>query len=330
MIILNEFYQYSSEKYLQEQGEKKEIRFLGRILGLCIIGYVIIQNLFSEFIYSTSLGAVAGSDPTFNCVVTIFLSIIGLMVPFGIGGLIIGRRTKAKIINFEKPVSIPLMLSAVSLGFFVCLAGNYVTSWFVTLMDTSGVQLSAPEFAVPSDFAGRLVYTVMIAVVPALVEEFAIRGVVMQPLRRYGDKFAILASSLFFAILHGNLIQAPFALIAGIAIGYAVCITNSMWTGVLIHFANNFYSAITEFMIEDIENPEVLDSVYLISLVTLCVVSVLGSVIFLLLKNNRKLMPSFTAASSRTKMFAFILNIPMIIAIGIMLAITALFVAIGG
>ncbi len=327
---MNDFYQYSSERFLQEKTEKKEIRFIGSVMGLGIIGYVIIQNLVSELIFSTSLGKLVESDPSFNCVVTIFLSILGLMIPFGIGGLVVKKRTGKRIWNFDRPVSIPLMLSAVPFGFFVCLAGNYATSWFVTLMDSSGVQLTAPDFAVPTDFAGRVIYAVTIAVVPPLVEEFAIRGAVMTPLRRYGDKFAILASSLFFAVLHGNLIQAPFALIAGIAIGYAVCITNSLWTGVLIHFANNFYSVLTEFMIEDIENAEVLDAVYSISTVTLCVVSVLGSVIFILLKNKRKLVPSFTALRGRSKMFAFIFNIPMIIAIGIMLAITALYVAIGG
>ena len=327
---MNEFYQYSAEKYLQEKSEKKEIRFIGSVMGLAIIGYVLIQNMMSEFIYSTRLGSLCDSDPSFNCVVTIFLSIFGLIVPFGLGGLIVKKRTGKKIWNFEKPVSIPLMLAAVPFGFFVCLAGNYATSWFVTLMDSAGVHLSAPEFAVPTDFAGRLLYILTIAVVPALVEEFAIRGAVMQPLRRYGDKFAILASSIFFAILHGNLIQAPFALVAGIAIGYAVCITNSLWTGILIHFANNLYSVITEFMIEEIANPEVLDAVYMISTVTLTVVSVLGSVIFFLLKNKRKLMPSFTVAAEKSKMFAFIVNIPMLIAIAIMLTITALFVAIGG
>ena len=330
MIILNDFYQYSSERYLQEKAEKKEIRFIGTVMGLGIIGYVILQTLFGDLFLSGFLGRLATIDPAFNCVATIFLSLIGLLIPFGICGVAVGRRTGKRIWNFEKPVSIPLMLAAVPFGFFVCLAGNYVTSWFVNFMDGAGVELTAPEFAVPDDFAGRILYIVTIAVVPALVEEFAIRGAVMQPLRRYGDKFAIVASALFFGILHGNLIQAPFAVIAGIAIGYAVCITNSLWTGILIHFANNLYSVFTEFMIQDISDLEVLDAVYTISSVTLTVISVLGSVVFILLKSNRKLMPSFTVASEKTKMLAFILNIPMIIAIIIMLVITSWFVSTGG
>ena len=64
------------------------------------------------------------------------------------------------------------------------------------------------------------------------IEEFAMRGVVMQSLRKYGDWFAIIMSSLVLALVHGNMVQIPFAFIAGIAIGYAVTVTGSMWTGV--------------------------------------------------------------------------------------------------
>lgn len=327
---MNEFYQTPSEIYLQERHEKKEIRIFGTVAGLCIIGYVLIQNILSEILYATPLGEYYENDAAFSSVVTIFFSIFGMLIPFGLGGYFIGRRTKSKVFNFEKPVSIPLMLSAVPLGFFICLVGNYVTSWFVTIMDEWGIQLSAPEYAVPTDFAGRIIYTLSIAVVPALVEEFAIRGAILQPLRKYGDKFAILASALIFAVLHGNLIQAPFALIAGVGIGYAVCITNSVWTGVLIHFCNNFYSVAVEFMVEDIANEEVLNSVYMIMTAVLYIISILGSILFVIIKGRRKLMPSFTLLRDRSKLFAYVTNIPMIIAFIIMIMITMLFVAVGG
>ncbi|MBQ8016239.1 MAG: CPBP family intramembrane metalloprotease [Clostridia bacterium] len=327
---MNDFYQSSAEIYLQGRQEKKEIRFLGSVAGLCVIGYVIIQNVLSEILYATPLAEYYETDPTFSSVVTIFFSIFGMLIPFGLGGYIIGKRTNTNVFNFEKPVSIPLMISAVPFGFFICLIGNYVTSLFVTYMDSAGIHLSAPDYALPSDFSGRIVYAVSIAVVPALVEEFAIRGAVLQPLRKYGDKFAILASALLFAVLHGNLIQAPFALIAGIGLGYAVCITNSVWTGVLIHFCNNFYSVLTEFLLEDITDEEVINQVYLIMTVTLYAVSILGSVIFIVLKNRRKLMPSFTVLRERSKLFAYVTNIPMAIAIIIMFLITLLFISVGG
>ena len=329
MILLNEFYAEPQELYFRGQNEKKGIKYIGRIAGLCIIGYVIIQNILSILLFMGPLGTVYETDPDFQSVAAIFFSISGILVPFGIGGYFIKKRTGADIYNLGKPVDTKLMLAAVPFGFFICLAGNYVTGLFVNAMDQIGVHLTSPEYEVPSGFAGRLIYIVSIAVIPPLVEEFAIRGVIMQPLRRYGDKFAILASALVFAVLHGNLIQAPFALIAGNGIGYAVCITNSVWTGVLIHTANNLYSVILEFMVEGITDEALLDKVYFVTMFVLYAVSIIGSVIFVILRKRRRIMPSFTTLSEGRKALSFTMNIPMIIALAIMYGITKNFVELG-
>lgn len=325
---LYNFYDPASSIYVRQENEKKSIKRISIAAGLSVIAYVLIQNILSILVYLSPIGEIYENDLTMQSVVSIFLSVLGILVPFSVGGYFINKGKSTPIVNFEKPVSIPLMLSAAALGIFVCLAGNYVTSVFVNFMDAAGISLSAPDYSPPSDFAGRIIYTVSIAVIPPLVEEFAVRGVILQPLRRYGDRFAILASALLFAVMHGNLIQAPFALIAGIGIGYAVCITNSIWTGVLIHFCNNLYSVILEFLSEDITGAEELNTVYLILTGALYAVSILGSVAFVVIKKQRKIMPSFTALSERSKMKAFILTVPMIIALIMMIKITSNFVAV--
>jgi hypothetical protein len=38
--------------------------------------------------------------------------------------------------------------------------------------------------------------------------------------------------------------QMPFAIIAGVALGYAAIVTDSLWTGIIIHFLNNFLSVV--------------------------------------------------------------------------------------
>ncbi len=326
---MNEFYSQSTEIFLKKIEERKEIRYIGKIAGLSIIAYVLIQNIVSIPIFLSPLGSLYESDPDFQSVVNIFFSIFSILIPFGIGGYFIKKRTQTDVFNLDRPVDTKLMIFAVPLGFLVCLAGNYVTGIFVDFMDEIGVHLSAPEFSVPSGFGGRLIYIVSIAVIPPLVEEFAVRGVVMQPLRKYGDKFAILASAFVFAVLHGNLIQAPFALIAGIGIGYAVCVTNSVWTGVLIHAANNLYSVIIEFMIEDITDEAMLDNVYLISTIALYAVSIVGSVVFIVMSRRYKNPPVYTVLTESRKMLSFMQSIPMVIALIIMLFVTKSFVEFG-
>ncbi|MBQ2903694.1 MAG: CPBP family intramembrane metalloprotease [Clostridia bacterium] len=323
------FYDAENSVYIKKEKEKKQIKRIGIAAGASVIGYVLIQNILSMLIYLSPIGEIYETDPAMQSVVSIFLSVFGIALPFGIAGYFLNKGKDTPVVDFRKPVSTPLMLSAACLGFFICLAGNYVTGIFVNFMDELGILLSSPEYYPPTDFAGRIIYTVSIAVVPALVEEFAVRGVILQPLRKFGDKFAIIATALLFAVMHGNLIQAPFALIAGIGIGYAVCITNSIRTGFLIHFCNNLYSVIVEFLVADIADENKLNTVYLVLTAALYAVTIGGSVIFVILKKQRKLVPSFTLIKESEKMRAFILTIPMIIALLLMIYITSGFVDFG-
>ncbi len=317
---------FRSELFLKEEKERKNISYVSKITGLCIIAYVVLQNLLSIPFMFNPLNKIYNENPTMQLAFSMMLSVLSILLPFAVGGKMIKSKTRLQVQEFREPVSVPLMLSATALGFFVCLIGNYVSGIFLSYAENIGFQLTAPEFNIPSGFFGRLVYIISIAVTPALVEEFAFRGAVLQPLRRYGDMFAIIASSAVFALLHGNLVQAPFAFIAGLGIGYAVCITNSLWTGILIHFCNNLLSVVTAFMIEDIANEDLLNSIYTILMVALYAVSILGSVIFVMLKEKRKLTPSFTVSNAFQKTTALI-TIPSVIAFIIMLYITKGFVS---
>lgn len=71
-----------------------------------------------------------------------------------------------------------------------------------------------------------------------LIEELIFRGAILKTLQPYGTWFALLASSLSFALMHGNFAQIPFAFAAGIILGY-ITVRYSIWHSVLLHIANN-------------------------------------------------------------------------------------------
>ena len=87
------------------------------------------------------------------------------------------------------------------------------------------------------------------SIIPPLIEEFALRGVLMQSLRKYGNAFAIITSAFVFGIFHGNAVQIPFAFLCGLVIGYAVIATESIWTGIIIHALMNGMSGISSALI---------------------------------------------------------------------------------
>ncbi|MBR2869102.1 MAG: CPBP family intramembrane metalloprotease [Clostridia bacterium] len=319
---------FSSELFERRNREKRGLKTIGIIAGGCIILYVILQDIISLPFLFEPFRTLYMTDINYQIAVNSIFSILGLLIPFLFGALLLNKKMLLPELPLGKPDNLPLMITSVPFGFLICLAGNYATSVFVYASEKAGVELTAPEFPVPEDFFGRVLYAVSIAVIPALVEEFALRGVVMQSLRRYGDWFAIIASGAVFAILHGNLIQSPFAFIAGIGIGYAVCITNSIWTGVIIHFCNNFYSVMTEFLISDVTNEAVLNLIWNTTQVLIYAVCIIGGVVFFIIKGRKRLPPSRSLLYNREKWKALLLNPTMLIAIVIMLYITAKYVKI--
>lgn len=323
-----QFSPYSEPPYVVAQREKKEIKLFSCVAGFCVIGYVLMQYLIAYGIYSIGLYNIQSADLE-NCI-SILMSVFGVFFPFVLGAIYIKNRRGVNIFRFSRPKSAWLMGLAVPMGLAACMLGNAVTNIFVTRLENIGIFLTSYDYDVPAKPFGRVVFIVLISVVPALTEELAIRGTVMQPLRKYGDTFAILASSAVFALMHGNLVQAPFAFIAGIAIGYAVCITGTLWTGIFIHFFNNLYSVAVSFMIEDIKNEALLNSIYMLTIFLIYAVGSICAIMFFATKKDARLRYSITCLPANKKAAAFILTPPMIIAIIIMLSYTADYVEFHG
>jgi len=58
---------------------------------------------------------------------------------------------------------------------------------------------------------------------------------------------AIVVSSVLFALMHGNILQIPFALIVGMTCGYLVVRTGRIWPAMMLHFLNNFMSSLLQY-----------------------------------------------------------------------------------
>ncbi len=92
---------------------------------------------------------------------------------------------------------------------------------------------------------GRLTVILFAMVAAPLVEEFVFRGLVQRPLeRRWGPAPAIGFTALLFALVHALPWVLPIHLLLGLAFGFVVYATRSIWAGVLLHAANNSFAAL--------------------------------------------------------------------------------------
>lgn len=96
---------------------------------------------------------------------------------------------------------------------------------------------------------------VAITIMAPVVEELLFRGAIQGHLLRKWKKplWAIVVSSLIFGIVHGNWVQAPFAFVVGLALGWIYYHTGSLLPGILMHFVNNS-TAVFSFWLSDDPN----------------------------------------------------------------------------
>jgi membrane protease YdiL (CAAX protease family) len=102
---------------------------------------------------------------------------------------------------------------------------------------------------------GRLAITLFAVAIAPVVEEFIFRGLIQRELeRKRGPVAGICISAALFAGVHLLPWVFPLHFFLGVAFGFAVYATGSIWTGVLLHAANNSVAMVGTAM-----NPEEQD-----------------------------------------------------------------------
>lgn len=111
-----------------------------------------------------------------------------------------------------------------------------VLEWLLGLMGIS-IAETVQAASGSTDTFSMFLYVCFLAPV---FEEILFRGLILRELEPYGKKFAILASAFLFGVFHGNLVQSPYAFLAGLVLGYVAMEYNVIWAMVL-HMINNLF-----------------------------------------------------------------------------------------
>ncbi|MCR5485655.1 MAG: CPBP family intramembrane metalloprotease [Clostridiales bacterium] len=334
MQYYNDYYGGAFQPYpsydllYRREEERKKIKKLSITAGLCVTAFAVLQFAFSFVLALTGLNERFLNDRYFAFEVNIVYYLTIIFLPFLVAFLMTPVEERPDMNSFGKPRSNAMILPAVICGFMFCMIGNFATDYLISFLERFHIELSGGEYETSADAFGLVSNLITIAVLPALIEEFSLRFVVMQPLRKYGDKFAIVMSSMVFALMHGNMVQIPFAFIAGVAIAYFVISTGSVWTGVLIHLLNNAYSVVINYMLE--VRPTAAETFYRILLASLFTVGVICGAVYLLSKNRNRLENGSELLTIRQKTAAYIFTLPMIIAIVLLFIETSNFVTYTG
>lgn len=126
-----------------------------------------------------------------------------------------------------------------------CVGAQMLNSLWVTVLElTMNLfdRSTVPLLESVSGSADTFSMFLYAAILAPIGEELLFRGYVLRSLRPFGKRFAILGSALLFGLFHGNLLQAPYAMLIGLVLGW-LTVEYSVGWAVLLHLTNNLVLA---------------------------------------------------------------------------------------
>lgn len=314
-------------KKAQANEKKQELKKIGSKCGLAIILYIAISYGFSFLLVLISwvfpsisrLYLETETSLAFDIVITIF----SIFFPFLFIHLLLKKEKVSEILPFgttyNRDIAKYLVMIFIPIMILSALGINSVSAVIQEILgieftsSVSGISLKGLK----ETFLGVL----SIAVIPAIVEETVIRGIVMQPLRKYGDKFAIITSAVLFACMHGNMVQIPYTVVGGMLLGYLAVATGSLWPSIILHFVNNLYSVIVIVTTDNFgENMSVL--AVAIMLIAFVIIGIIGLINLVKQKYKITLSEGNTMLTMGEKISSFVKNGPMVISVILLAMIT--------
>ncbi len=138
------------------------------------------------------------------------------------------------------------------------------------------------QFLVPTENVGMLLFNLLvIAVTPAVCEEFFFRGALQTIMVRWlrNPHVAILITSFVFSAFHGDIYGLLPRFLLGLLLGYLYYYSGSIWVNALVHFVNNAIAVVCYYLYYEhnvvAANPDVQTSIagWIVVLATLAAVA---------------------------------------------------------
>ncbi len=269
-------------------GREKQLKDVFTRIAAVLLFLILFFNIYSiACVVREGLIALFPRVVWLDCVTDIFCSLL-YFLSFLLPALIFyGISPKSESIAVDFSIRLPspntffktIAVIFVSLGTIIAI--SYLNAWLVPSFSSVGVleQTTKPYQLVLLMFSS--------AVIPAFAEELLFRGVILTNLKPYGRGVAVVASAFLFGIMHMNLSQLLYATAAGIVFGVIYVTTNSLWLCILIHFANNLFNILENYMFQ-IFSSQQAELICMLAELLIFALGISFALIYILSKKNAK------------------------------------------
>lgn len=314
---------------MEQKQQRKLIRSRMNPVGLTMLAYYGIMNVSVSFVMLLDMAlyffthltswSEAGLMERIRAFTT--TNGWGYILAIVVGGVI--------VLLWKKPSFWKYVLSAkdkpMTFGAFMQLLCVFVSvqavlqvfalavEWLLNLLGLS-ILTSMEAASISADGFSMFLY---ITILGPVSEELLFRGLILRTLQPYGKRFAIFASAVAFGLLHGNLIQIPFAFLVGLVLGYVTLEYSIVWA-IVLHIFNNLVLSDLLSRLSEILPEGVGDLIFL----GILVVAAIAALVILLV--CRKDVKAYFRANPKDKpTFRGFLSAPCVVIFGVLMILSS-------
>ncbi len=245
---------YMPAEYEQQRADMREDgNFVGGIVllitALLSLGFTAVAllltvtgKLSATQLAQEDLGlGKTGYMVLYMCTYTVFMGLPPFLV------CLLFRRPLPRIEMPAAQWQSPAGTAAFLVGLGGCAAANLVASYVTAILDSFGIAPPENPTFLEGTTQSFILNLVVLALLPALLEELAFRKCILGALQKYGQGTAVFVSALLFGVIHGGIAQSVFAFLVGLVLGFITVKTGSIRTAIAVHFINNALSVTAEY-----------------------------------------------------------------------------------
>lgn len=217
--------------------------------------YFISMAIFCLIRIASSLGAFNFVNAKWVDIIYTFIIQVGLMfvLPLSLYTLLINNKVgfvgTFRAARMHNKISLKVVLISLGIGILAFFINILVSTLFSGLLSFLGYSEPITNSTINTSGGGTLpawleflIQIVLVAVLPAICEEFLHRGLLLHGTKQIGVKKAMLISSLLFGLIHFNINQFFYAFVLGMLMSLVVLASKSIYPSMIIHFTNNAIS----------------------------------------------------------------------------------------
>jgi uncharacterized protein len=149
-------------------------------------------------------------------------------------------------------VSIKNLILSLSLLIFSYPLIMVINTIFILISKQNLNEFQAPYIPAAQNPPQLLFFIFIIGLLPGICEEVLMRGFILKGFENLGVKWALLLSSALFGLMHIDFLRIFPTFLLGLIIAFTVYRTNSLFTGMFLHFFNNSVATIFLFWISKV------------------------------------------------------------------------------